>query len=74
MAFPTRSSSPGPFNALVTGAGRTAGRALTGDQGAIAACGARIAMVWQSYLRHQGVYYGMERRWSDAPFWRRVQS
>jgi len=66
-------SSQGLFNALVTGAdaGRTACAALTGDEGAVARYGARLARIWQAYLGHHGTYYGMERRWPTAPFWRR---
>jgi flavin-dependent dehydrogenase len=68
-------SSQGLFNALVTGAdaGRTAGAALTGDHDAVARYGARLARIWQAYLRHHGTYYGMERRWPDAVFWHRRQ-
>ncbi|WP_051796952.1 NAD(P)/FAD-dependent oxidoreductase [Catenuloplanes japonicus] len=66
-------SSQGMFNALVTGvdAGRTAGAVLAGEDDAVAGYGERLGRIWQAYLRHHGMYYGMERRWAAAPFWSR---
>ncbi len=66
-------SSQGLFNALVTGlqAGQSALRLLDGDETAGAQHAARLAAVWRAYVDHHALYYGMERRWPDAPFWRR---
>ena len=66
-------SSQGLFNALVTGlqAGESALRWLDGDEAAAEGHAARIASVWRAYVAHHTHYYGMERRWPDAPFWRR---
>lgn len=66
-------SSQGLFNALVTGlqAGQSALRLLEGDEAAEAEHAARLAAVWRAYVDHHALYYGMERRWPDAPFWRR---
>jgi flavin-dependent dehydrogenase len=66
-------SSQGLFNALVTGlqAGQSALRLLDGDQAAETEHAARLAAVWRAYVAHHALYYGMERRWPDAPFWRR---
>ena len=66
-------SSQGLFNALVTGlqAGQAALRLLDGDEAAAADHATRLAAVWRAYVGHHALYYGMERRWPDAPFWRR---
>lgn len=66
-------SSQGLFHALVTGlqAGHSALRWLDGDETAPADHAARTADVWRAYVEHHALYYGMERRFSDAPFWRR---
>jgi flavin-dependent dehydrogenase len=29
--------------------------------------------LWQTYLSQRDFYYGMQRRWSDSPFWQRRQ-
>jgi flavin-dependent dehydrogenase len=66
-------SSQGLFNALVTGlqAGQAAARWFCGDETAAAAHAARMTGIWRAYVAHHALYYGMERRWPDAPFWRR---
>ena len=66
-------SSQGLFNALVTGieAGEAALALLDGDGTAMHAHAARAGRIWQAYQAHHATYYGMERRWPDAPFWRR---
>ncbi|WP_035531464.1 tryptophan 7-halogenase, partial [Hoeflea sp. BAL378] len=66
-------SSQGLFNALVTGieAGEAALALLDGDGSAMHAHAARAGRIWQAYQAHHATYYGMERRWPDAPFWRR---
>ncbi|MDR3679395.1 MAG: NAD(P)/FAD-dependent oxidoreductase [Flavipsychrobacter sp.] len=33
----------------------------------------QIDQIWQHYLKHKRIYYGQERRWEDAAFWRRRQ-
>lgn len=66
-------SSQGLFNALVTGieAGEAALSLLRGHATAPHRYAARIAAIWQAYLEHRAIYYGMEARWRDAPFWQR---
>ncbi len=66
-------SSQGLFNALVTGleAGEAALAVLGGDMDATQAHAARTGRIWQAYAAHHATYYGMERRWPTAPFWRR---
>ncbi|MCY0095743.1 tryptophan 7-halogenase [Hoeflea ulvae] len=66
-------SSQGLFNALVTGmeAGESALALLDGDETAMPAHAARTGRIWQAYAGHHATYYGMERRWPDAPFWQR---
>lgn len=66
-------SSQGLFHALYTGraAAAAALAMLGGDAEAGAAYSASLDPVWDAYVRHRALYYGMERRWPDAPFWRR---
>jgi flavin-dependent dehydrogenase len=66
-------SSQGLFHALYTGmkGGEAAARMLAGDEAAGPAFAAGLEPVWEAYQFHRAVYYGMERRWPDAPFWRR---
>jgi flavin-dependent dehydrogenase len=66
-------SSQGLFHALYTGlkGGEAAARMLGGDAEAGPAFAARLEPVWEAYQFHRALYYGMERRWPDAPFWRR---
>lgn len=66
-------SSQGLFHALYTGraAGGAALAMLDGDAGAGAAYSASLDAVWDAYVAHRALYYGMERRWPGAPFWQR---
>jgi len=66
-------SSQGVFNALVTGieAGQAARALLQGDAAVTAAHARRMGLIWQSYLGHHALYYGMEERWTALPFWQR---
>jgi flavin-dependent dehydrogenase len=66
-------SSQGLFHALYTGlaAGPAALAMLRGDPRAGAEYSAALDPVWHAYAAHRDLYYGMERRWPDAPFWRR---
>ncbi|CAN5546601.1 tryptophan 7-halogenase [soil metagenome] len=64
-------SSQGLFNALATGveAGEATLAILAGDETATQRYAARMGKIWQAYVGHHAIYYGMEKRWSDAPFW-----
>ncbi|WCT10322.1 NAD(P)/FAD-dependent oxidoreductase [Mucilaginibacter jinjuensis] len=33
----------------------------------------QIDQIWMHYLNHKSIFYRQERRWKDAPFWRRRQ-
>lgn len=33
----------------------------------------QMAQIWQHYLYHKHVFYGRERRWKEAEFWKRRQ-
>ena len=64
-------SSQGLFNALATGleAGEATRAILAGDDAATRSYAARMGRIWQAYVSHHRIYYGMEARWPDAPFW-----
>lgn len=64
-------SSQGLFNALATGleAGEATRAILAGDDAATSRYAARMGRIWQAYVSHHRIYYGMEARWPDAPFW-----
>ena len=66
-------SSQGLFHALYTGrrAADAARRALAGEADALAAYADELEPVWGAYRFHRAAFYGAERRWPDAPFWRR---
>lgn len=66
-------SSQGLFHALYTGlaAGPAALAMLRGDPRAGAEYSTALDPVWDAYAAHRDLYYGMERRWPDSPFWRR---
>jgi flavin-dependent dehydrogenase len=70
-------SSQGLFNALATGieAGETVLAAIAaGDTAAPwASYAARTGRIWQAYVRHLALVYGLEQRWPDSPFWQRRQ-
>src|SRR5581483_7307681 len=66
-------SSQGLFNALY-GALRLApaiADALVGRGSALGDYAQRISSIWAAYQRHYLLYYALERRWPDQPFWRR---
>jgi flavin-dependent dehydrogenase len=71
-------SSQGLFNALATGieAGEAVLAAVAaGDTaGSWAGYSARTGRIWQAYVRHLALVYGLERRWPDGPFWQRRQA
>lgn len=69
-------SSQGLFNALYTGlaGAETADRLLSGDDEAAADYVEELGRVGRAYTRHLDAWYGLERRWSDALFWRRRQA
>jgi flavin-dependent dehydrogenase len=71
MAFDPLSSQ-GIFNALYSGmkAGQTIDRALEGDTGAVPAYRARLDEIRTTYLARRRLYYSMERRWLENPFWK----
>ncbi|HEU4884786.1 MAG TPA: monooxygenase, partial [Longimicrobium sp.] len=66
-------SSHGILNALHTGglAGSAVHAHLAGDAAALAGYARHLDAVYVAYRRHLRVYYGMERRWPDHPFWAR---
>ncbi|UMR29416.1 tryptophan 7-halogenase [Massilia sp. MB5] len=66
-------SSQGLFNALYTGlAGAEAlHRHLQGDSMALPDYQDEIGRIQHAYAAHRDIWYGMERRWPDSPFWRR---
>lgn len=66
-------SSQGLFNALATGleAGDATLALLAGDDRASQRYAERMRQIWHAYLRHHALYYSMEHRWPQSPFWRR---
>lgn len=66
-------SSQGLFNALATGleAGEATRAILAGELAATRSYAARMGRIWRAYVDHHRIYYGMESRWPDAPFWTR---
>lgn len=66
-------SSQGLFNALFTGlaAAEAADSHLGGDVKALPRYRDMIATIATAYRRHLALWYGMEQRWPDAPFWKR---
>lgn len=66
-------SSQGLFNALATGleAGEATLALLAGDHSATRRYAETMGRIWQAYMRHHALYYGMEARWAEAPFWSR---
>lgn len=63
-------SSQGIFHALY--GGLRLGNALAG--GGLDTYAAEIEAVWAAYRQHYHAYYAEERRWPDAPFWKRRSS
>jgi flavin-dependent dehydrogenase len=66
-------SSEGILVAMESGheAAAAAALVLRGERDALAAQAARRETRWLGYLDQRAHYYGMERRWPDAPFWQR---
>lgn len=66
-------SSQGIFNALYTGlaAAEAADRHLSGDASALPGYRTQLAAIRDAYGAHLRSWYGLERRWSDRPFWSR---
>jgi flavin-dependent dehydrogenase len=66
-------SSQGLLNALFTGlaAAETTDSHLHGDAHALPRYRATIADIATTYRQHLTQWYGLERRWPDAPFWKR---
>ncbi len=66
-------SSEGILVAMESGTDGAAAvvQVLRGDHGAITEAIARREIRWRDYLDQLNRHYGMERRWPDAPFWRR---
>jgi flavin-dependent dehydrogenase len=69
-------SSQGISSALETGITAAAAcvRRLGGDADAFTAAGARHEAAWSEYEAGRTSYYGLERRWPEAPFWARRQA
>jgi flavin-dependent dehydrogenase len=69
-------SSQGLFTALYTGmeAGRALAEQLNGSTELISDYNDRIGVIYAAYLRNRSIYYGMEGRWPERPFWRRRHS
>lgn len=65
-------SSQGIVKALSDGldAGPRIAEFLAGDADALAPRQQRLAQQFAEYLRQRAYYYGQERRWPDATFWR----
>jgi flavin-dependent dehydrogenase len=55
-------------------AARTARACLAGDDDATEIYAQGIAREYAAYLLNRKTYYALERRWPDAPFWRRRRS
>lgn len=66
-------SSQGLLNAIFTGlaAAEAADSHLAGDATALPRYRDTIAQVATAYRTHLAQWYGMERRWPEAPFWKR---
>ncbi len=66
-------SSQGIFTALYAGlhAARALHAHLTGDAGALAAYDRNLTAIYAAYLHHRAVFYRLESRWAQQPFWHR---
>jgi len=66
-------SSEGILVAIESGidAARAVVRTLDGQRDALMAATDRRESAWRSYLDQRADNYAMERRWPEAPFWRR---
>jgi hypothetical protein len=52
-------------------AGEAVAGALRGNSGLLLAYDRFMGSLWLRYLVRRRAYYGLEQRWSNAPFWRR---
>jgi flavin-dependent dehydrogenase len=66
-------SSQGIFNALYSGlaAAEAADRYLNGEETALSTYGTGLETIHAAYVKHLRAWYGLERRWSENPFWQR---
>lgn len=66
-------SAQGLFNALYFGlsAAEAANRWLDGEASALDDYARDVVSVRSHYLRAESAWYALERRWADAPFWKR---
>lgn len=66
-------SSQGILTALYTGmrAGQALHAQLAGDAAALHAYADRLEAIHRAYEENRSVFYGLEARWADLPFWRR---
>lgn len=66
-------SSQGLLNALFTGlaVAETADAHLRGDASATERYRGTIGAIAAAYRRHLALWYALEKRWPDAPFWQR---
>lgn len=69
-------SSQGITTALHTGirGAQAIDAALNGAPDAIGEYSAHVTAIHKAYLQHRRVFYSMERRWPQAPFWQRRHS
>jgi flavin-dependent dehydrogenase len=66
-------SSQGILTSLYTGmkAGEALVEHLSGNPDALANYDYRLAAIYNAYLRNRSMYYLLEERWAERPFWRR---
>lgn len=66
-------SSQGIYKALSSGlqAAEVVAAFLSGQSGAIGAYHSTVASGFSVYLENRNYFYGVERRWPEAPFWKR---
>jgi flavin-dependent dehydrogenase len=66
-------SSQGILTALYSGmkAGEALVEHLSGNPDALANYDHRLAAIYNAYLRNRSMYYMLEARWAERPFWRR---
>lgn len=69
-------SSQGITTALHTGirGAQAIDAALSGAPDSIGEYGSHVTAIRRAYLQHRRVFYSMERRWPQAPFWQRRHS
>lgn len=68
-------SSQGIATALYSGqyCARAVHATLQGDSQALPAYADLLSRIYSTYLSHRRQFYGMERRWHEATFWKRRQ-